>query len=487
LSSKRSPVLWSRPFWALIILIAALVPALPALADGPVAAPLASLSQLDGALRQPDGTLTLTADAGPPPPAVTGYQRYGSALSTVIALGQPTTRLQLSYLAALPAGSAARIDVRGSVDGRRWLPWLTDLPADAVIGFAQPVLHAQYRVTLLGGAGEAPLVRDVRLLSTSQAPTVSAAAISPYSIAPTFRIRATRLGMVGGRTANGYIIPPRARFVALPSATVLSSRGGNEYQVRVSYRGRSTVVPVYDVGPYSERDDYWNLQRRGFPQLDRGWPMDHAAYYEGFNGGRADKGFVRFPTAMDVGDGVWWDDLGISGDQAEVEVTFLWLGQDPLAGPPQRDPAAPEHIVDELDGDFWHNEASLAASPMGCGQARHAYQAISVSDPAQGGPVARWQPNLPVEAEYDLVVHIPTCPSKRERTTQARYVVQHRDGVVEISLNQRTQTGWVALGRFPFAAGTDGYVQLGALAGDSGATVWFDQVRWVRVPAGASP
>ncbi|NWF79568.1 MAG: hypothetical protein HXY37_05885, partial [Chloroflexi bacterium] len=125
--------------------------------------------------------------------------------------------------------------------------------------------------------------------------------------------------------------------------------------------------------------------------------------------------------------------------------------------------------------------------PMGCGQARHAYQAISVSDPAQGGPVARWQPNLPVEAEYDLVVHIPTCPSKRERTTQARYVVQHRDGVIEISLNQRTQTGWVALGRFPFAAGTDGYVQLGALAGDSGATVWFDQVRWVRVPAGASP
>jgi hypothetical protein len=89
---------------------------------------------------------------------------------------------------------------------------------------------------------------------------------------------------------------------------------------------------------------------------------------------------------------------------------------------------------------------------------------------------------IPVEAEYDLFVHVPICPSQRERTTQARYVVQHRDGTLEVTVNQRDQTGWVHLGRFPFRAGVEGYVQSGALAGDAGSTIWFDQARWVRVP-----
>ncbi|NTW98220.1 MAG: hypothetical protein HGB28_06705, partial [Oscillochloris sp.] len=277
----------------------------------------------------------------------------------------------------------------------------------------------------------------------------AAANTDPYAVAPTFRIRATRQGMVGGRTANGYIIPPNARFVSLPCWCALSSKGGDEYKVRITYRGRSTVVPVYDVGPYSARDDYWNVARTGYPDLERGWPMDHAAYYEGYNGGQADKGYVRFPTAMDVGDGAWIDDLGIVGDQAEVEVTMLWMGQDPLAGPPQRDPSQPEVLVDELGGDFWHSSPEIGVSAVGCGYGRHAYQAKTVTDPAQSSQVTRWQPNLPVEAAYDLYVHVPICPSKRPVTTAARYVIQHRDGALEVAVNQATQTSWVYLGRFP--------------------------------------
>jgi len=60
-------------------------------------------------------------------------------------------------------------------------------------------------------------------------------------------------------------------------------------------------------------------------------------------------------------------------------------------------------------------------------------------------------------------------------------VIQHRDGVAELTVNQQSQTGWVSLGRFPFAAGANGYIQLAALA-PNGATVWFDQAKWVRVP-----
>lgn len=481
--SKRTPTLRSRLAWVLLIFFVALIPPDLALAEGsdigglPAASP--ALTTLDGATYGPDG-LTLDAGAGAAPAFAAGFARFGTALAEPVVLAAPTSRLKLSYSALVPPGTAALVDVRGSADGRRWLPWVVDLRPGDVIAFTPPARQVQYRVTLLGGLAESPSVDGVTFAATGEAATKASAAPGSFAVAPTFRVRATRLGMVGGRTANGYIIPPRARFVALPSRSVLSSRGADEYQVRVTYRGRSTVVPVYDVGPYSARDDYWDAQRDGYPQLERGWPQDHAAFYEGHNGGRADKGYVRFPTAMDVGDGVWLDDLGIVGDQAEVEVTYLWLGQDPAAGPPARDPAAPEQLVDELDGDFWHS-TTLGASAMGCGYGRHAYVAQSTTDPA-GGPVARWQPNLPAEAAYDVFVHVPVCPTKRGPVTQARYVVQHRDGVVEVAVNQAAQTGWVHLGRFPFRAGAEGFVQLGTLAGDGSRTVWFDQARWVRAP-----
>jgi hypothetical protein len=469
--------------WALLALLAlSLSPraqaASPSLARSPLGEPA-----LDDVLYSADGSFSLSLDA-PPPPALLGpYLRHGVALADPIALSAPTHRLALNFAADLPNGSALRVDLRGSADGSAWMPWAVNLPAGSVVAFPRPIVRAQYRLTLLGGRDAGPSVRVVTL-APSTAPATAAAppGAAPYDVAPTFRIRATRQGMIGGRTANGYIIPPQARFVSLPSWSVLSSRGGDEYKVRISYRGRSTVVPVYDVGPYSGRDDYWDVKRDGYPDLERGWPMDHAAYYEGYNGRRADKGYVRFPTAMDVGDGAWINDLGIVGDQAEVEVTYLWLGQDPLAGPPVRDQAAAEHSVDELGGDFWHSPAALGVSAVGCGQARHAYWTTSTSDPAQSVNIVRWQPALPVAGAYDVYAHVPVCPSKRPPVTQARYVVQHQAGAVEVAVDQSTQMGWVHLGRYSFDAGPVGFVQLADLANEPGRTVWFDQVKWVRAP-----
>lgn len=481
--SKRTSLRHMPLAWVLLALLApSLAPRAEAAGMPPASSPLTA-PVLDGVLYHADGAFSLNAEA-PPPPALLGpYQRHGIALGDPIVLAEPATRIKLSFNADLPPGSALRVDVRGSAAPGTWMPWAVNLPAGSVIVFPQPILRAQYRLTLLGGAQSSPLVRGVTLAPTN-APATAAAppAAAPYDIAPTFRIRATRQGMVGGRTANGYIIPPHARFVSLPSWSVLSSRGGDEYKVRISYRGRSTVVPVYDVGPYSGRDDYWDIKRDGYPDLERGWPMDHAAYYEGYNGGQADKGYVRFPTAMDVGDGAWIDDLGIVGDQAEVEVTYLWLGQDPLAGPPVRDPGAGEHIVDELNSDFWHSPAPLGASPVGCGYGRHAYWTTSTTDQAKSTNVVRWQPVLPSAGTFDVYAHVPVCPSKKPPVTQARYVVQHQAGAVEVVVDQSTQTGWVHLGRYQFAAGNTGFVQLADLAGDPGRTIWFDQVRWVRAP-----
>lgn len=442
-----------------------------------------SVDQYDGVLVTADGLLRLAPTAPPAPPIEGDFARYGFALSTAQSFADPTSRIAVAYAATLPTGSALHVDVRGSSDGQRWSSWETDLADGATITFPHPVRLVQYRVTLLGSATNGPTLQAIALRPVAGPAEYQALSSGAEPVAPTFRVRATRMGMVGGRTANGYIIQPRAHFVSLPSWRSLASRGGYEYQVRITYRGRSAVAPVWDVGPWNTRDDYWSVSRERFGDLPRGWPQDHAAFYDRHNGGYAEKGYVRFPTAIDVGDGVWWDALGIVGDQAEVEVTFLWLGRDPLAAaasPP--DPNATEFVVDELGPAFLPNRATWYRSPTGCGEGGHAYWTLTTTDPAQSENKAFWQPNLPVEALYDVYVHVPICPNRYPITEQARYLIQHRDGAKEVVIDQARQTHWVLLGRFPFAAGDKGHVYLTDIAGDSGRAVWFDQAKWVRAP-----
>jgi hypothetical protein len=81
-----------------------------------------------------------------------------------------------------------------------------------------------------------------------------------------------------------------------------------------------------------------------------------------------------------------------------------------------------------------------------------------------------------------VYAHVPICSNRRAPTTLARYVVQHAEGALEVGVNQQTQTGWVLLGRFTFAEGTGGFVQLSDVVGDANTAVWFDNVRWVRAP-----
>jgi hypothetical protein len=178
------------------------------------------------------------------------------------------------------------------------------------------------------------------------------------AIAPTYRVFATREGLVGHRTANGHIIQPRDRFVALPSWKALSSKGGNEFQVRVTYEGRSVILPVWDVGPWNTNDDYWSPDRK-YSDLPVGMPMAQAARLDGYNGGRDMFGRrIRHPNGIDIADGAFWDDLGMT-DSDWVEVTFLWLGADP--GPPP--PHAPADALerDKLPPDARVHEAAPQA------------------------------------------------------------------------------------------------------------------------------
>jgi len=67
----------------------------------------------------------------------------------------------------------------------------------------------------------------------------------------TKRVKATREGLIGSKTASGYVIDGYVPFVALPSTRALFAA------VRVTNpdNGRSTVAIVLDVGPWNEHDD----------------------------------------------------------------------------------------------------------------------------------------------------------------------------------------------------------------------------------------
>jgi hypothetical protein len=143
----------------------------------------------------------------------------------------------------------------------------------------------------------------------------------------TFRVFATREGLVGRTTANGHVITPRDHFVALPSRRALSPRGSTRFSVRVcADNGRCETAPVWDVGPWNTRDDYWSPPgvRQSWTDLPQGRPEAQAAFEDGYHGGHDQFGRrVANPAGIDLADGTFRDGLGLTGN-AWVTVTFLW-------------------------------------------------------------------------------------------------------------------------------------------------------------------
>ena len=152
---------------------------------------------------------------------------------------------------------------------------------------------------------------------------------------------ATREGLVGRTTANGHVIGPHDRFVALPSRRSLSGKGGREFQVRLTHGGKSVVAPVWDIGPWNVRDDHWSLssQRERWRDLPQGLPQAQAAFQDGYNGGKDEFGRqVKNPAGIDLADGIFWDDLQMR-DNDWIKVDYLWLAVDTASGPAERDPS----------------------------------------------------------------------------------------------------------------------------------------------------
>lgn len=176
-------------------------------------------------------------------------------------------------------------------------------------------------ITALGAATTA--------LVAALTPVTALAAPPPGPLVST--VYATREGLVGQATANGHVITDRDHFAALPSRRGLAARDGGERSVRVCRAGRCVFLPIWDVGPWNTRDDYWNPDRQSWTDLPVGKPQAQAAYQDGYNGGRDEFGrSVSNPAGIDISDGAFWDGLKLTTN-SWVEVTFLWTGGGPYA------------------------------------------------------------------------------------------------------------------------------------------------------------
>ena len=257
----------------------------------------------------------------------TGANRAAGSLRTglavyPLALAAPAAGFTASVDATVPSGAELAIDVRGRT-AAGWSEW-TQLP-DAVL--LAPVRDVEVRAMLSAPDGVAsPVLRSLTVTPTGAGPA------PPVDDRSTYRVFATREGLVGGTTANGHKIRKRDHFVALPSRRGLSGKRGGNYSVRVcADNGRCAWAPVWDVGPWNTRDDYWNpaRQRQSWRDLPRGRPQAQAAYQGGYHGGRDQFGRrVANPAGIDLADGMFWDGLKLTGN-AWVTVTYLWAGSAP--------------------------------------------------------------------------------------------------------------------------------------------------------------
>lgn len=255
-------------------------------------------------------------------------QRSGLAELTPVRFTDPTSAVVVGYTAGTPDSSSAEVDVRAWVNNR-WSEWTA---AKAGTPTALPSASDQVQVRIIVSApstapstGASPWVGDVTVQPTDQAAaprmTVQAAPLKS-------RVFATREGLVGGTTANGHVIVSRDHFVALPSRRGLSSAGSGTYSVKVCTASRCAFEPVWDVGPWNTKDDYWNpsATREMWKDLPQGKPEAQAAYQNGYNGGKDQFGrTVANPAGIDLADGVFWDALKLA-DNSWVDVTYLWTG-----------------------------------------------------------------------------------------------------------------------------------------------------------------
>jgi hypothetical protein len=300
---------------ALVVASTTVVTATPAIA-APPAAGAAFHVDPGTALGNPAG---LNLAGGPGRLTIAPKKTYALGYPATVTLAQPAAQFRGIVVADVPAGASVEVDLRGRLHGG-WTEWRqlpTALPDNAA--------SVQLRLILTAAStGADPVVRDVTVVSEPLSGNKSSRTNAPL----TYTAYATREGLVGGTTANGHVITNRDHFVSLPSWRSLAARGTGDYSVRVCGNGRCVYEPVWDVGPWNTRDDYWNGgDREQWKDLPQGTPEAQAAYQNRYNNGKDQFGrTVLNPAGIDLADGTIWDGLAVSGGSVWVAVSYLWTG-----------------------------------------------------------------------------------------------------------------------------------------------------------------
>lgn len=317
------------------VVVATASPVLPATAqprpDGSWTADL-TVDRDDTNVRRAENGLVLSRTAGPSALAASSgsHRARGILLTRPHQLAEPAGRVFVALDAQLPAGTEVLTDVRGQRSDGTWTEW-SPARADAPGVLEEEVRHVQGRLVLLAGEGGAsPAVRSMQLTARP----FPGLGLGMTARTSTYRVFATREGLVGGTTANGHVIRERDHFVALPSFRALAPRRTGDYTVKVcADNGRCEWAPVWDVGPWNITDDYWNPPRirQSWRDLAQGLPQAQAAFQVGYHGGRDQFGRrVVNPAGIDLADGTFWDGLRLRHN-SWVTVSYLWTGSGPVA------------------------------------------------------------------------------------------------------------------------------------------------------------
>ncbi|WP_410664808.1 hypothetical protein [Amycolatopsis sp. lyj-84] len=298
-----------------------------AAAEGSWRADLSTVDGDDVNVRSDGGVLSLENAAWHRKPDSIGSQGY--LLLAERNLGKPVNRVTAQVTAEAPNGTEVEVDVRGKLNANDWTEWTPTEGGAAQLSAS--VSTVQVRVGLRTvNDGVTAKVSDITLQG-ELGPQVNAigAAAAPL----TYKVFGTREGLVGGTTANGHVIKSRDHFVALPSGRGLAPKNTGNYTVRIcrTDNSRCEYAPVWDVGPWNTKDDYWNpsATRQMWKNLPQGKPEAQAAYQDGYNGGKDEFGRkVANPAGIDLADGTFWDGLKMT-DNGWVNVSYLWTGSGP--------------------------------------------------------------------------------------------------------------------------------------------------------------
>jgi hypothetical protein len=366
-------------------------------------------------------------------------------------LEQPVDTVRPLIRAQAALGMGVEVDVRVRGANGAWSEWSISSAGEAV-RLPWAGTEVQVRLALVADQqGRGPVVHDVKLEGTLEGGTTSQE-LTTLATPLTYRVYATREGLVGGTTANGHIIKSYDRFVALPSRRALASNGGTEYQVRVCYpvNGKCTTTSVWDVGPWNTKDDYWNPSsiREMWKDLPQGKPEAQAAYQDGYNGGYDQFGRrPANPAGIDIADGSFWTDLGMSNNDW-VNVTYLWTSGGGTAtglvidSNNNNNDTTKGYI--EVTGTSWTSSTNVAGY---YGTGYFASPTAAVSEPA-----TFWF-YLPAAATKTIDAW---WTSATDRSTTAPFIIWNSSGtkLATVNVNQQINGArWNALGTWSFPAG----------------------------------